>query len=612
MSERPLFKQCPSCQQFSPEGSGACLQCGHSFDSEQTHTETREVGEAEGQSRQPPEVSEVEPPKKKRGCLKKLGLGALIIVGLVIVLIVIASRFSDDFDDSAASVQSTSTPVPTFTTTPAGSTATETTDQSDTQAQAQPTRPQDPPPTSVPSTSAAPTVEEALLDFVICDRLRANLLMSWGQVPNLIYSDDPNVSGDIEPGDYVRFMMTEPDADGSIWIEVFPQDERAVGKTGNRVWIDWEGLVSLRLDQEMFTCEDSWASTTQEASPSTPVLPSATPAPRPMIEVNSLINVREGPGTNYGIVATAEAGQRFPIVGKNSAGDWWQITVSSGVTGWVYGPLVTPVNAANVQVVGPASDVEQSQSSTVKVSVGPGTHRVGIEIQAGIYVGQAGTDLWDSCYWARLSNLSGTDDILANENAQGLYYVEVLSSDRAFETECEVHPVENVSARSEYLTIVPTGTYLVGRDIGPGLYRGEAGTGLLESCYWARLSNLSGTDDILANENAEGPYYVEVLSSDRAFETECEIHPVENVSARSEYLTIVPTGTYLVGRDIGPGLYRGEAGTGLLESCYWARLSNLSGTDDILANENAEGTYFVEVLPSDYALQLECQVEKVE
>ena len=527
MSERPLFKQCPSCQQFSPEESGACLQCGHSFDSEQTHTETREVGEAEGQSRQPPEMSEVEPPKKKRGCLKKLGLGALIIVGLVIVLGVIVSLLPDDMNDTATSVQSASTPVPTSTTTPAGSTVTETTDQSDTKAQAQPTRPQDPPPTSVPSTSTTQTVEEALIDFVICDRLRANLLMSWGQVPDLIYSDDPKVSGDIEPGDYVRFLMPEPDASGSIWIEVYPHDHRAVGNTGNMVWIDWEGLVQFRLDQEMFTCEDSWASTAQEANPSTPVLPSATPAPKPMIEVNSPINVREGPGTDYGIVATAEAGQQFPIIGKNSAGDWWQITDSSGVTGWVYGPLVTPVNAANVQVVGSAADVEQSQSPKVKVSVRPGIHRVGIEIQAGIYVGQAGTDLFESCYWARLSNLSGTDDILANENAQGLYYVEVLSSDRAFETECEIHPVENVSARSEYLTIVPTGTYLVGRDIGPGLYRGQAGTDLLESCYWARLSNLSGNDDILANDNAQGTYFVEVLPSDFALQFECQVEKVE-------------------------------------------------------------------------------------
>ena len=521
MSERPLFKQCPSCQQFSPEESGACLQCGHSFDSERTHTETREVGKAEGQSRQPPEMSEVEPPKKKRGCLKKLGLGALIIVGLVIVLGVIVSLLPDDFDDSATSVQSTNTPVPTFTSAPVDSSVAETTSESSAQTQSQPTE------SSAPPSTATPTIEEALLSFVLCDRLKANMLMYWGQVSDAINTGDPRVTGDIEPGDYVRFLMPQPDANGTIRIEVYPHDHRAVGNTDNMVWIDWAGLVQFRLDQVMFTCEDYDASTAQEPAPPTPVPPSATPVPRPMVEVNSAINVREGPGTNYGVVGTAKAGQRFPIIGKNSVGDWWQITDNSGLIGWVYGPLVTPVNAANVQVVAPTADAEQLQSPKVKESVKPGIHRVGFEIQPGIYVGEAGTDLWDSCYWARLSNLSGTDDILTNDNAQGLYYVEVLSSDRAFETACEIHPIENLSARREYLSIVPTGTYLVGRDIGPGLYRGQAGSDLLESCYWARLSNLSGTDDILANDNAQGTYFVEVLPGDFALQLECQVEKVE-------------------------------------------------------------------------------------
>ena len=368
-------------------------------------------------------------------------------------------------------------------------------------------------------------MEEALFDFVLCDRLRANLLMKWGQIPDLIYSDDPNVSGDIEPGDYVMFLMPEPDADGSIYIKVDPHDNRAVGGAGNRVWIDWAGLVQFRLDQEMFTCKDDLASSEQEAIPSTPVDSSPTPDSRPVVTINSDINVREGPSTSFGVIGTASAGQRFLITGRNADGDWWQIIDSGGRVGWVYGPLVTPVNAANVQVVD-ASRVSP-QPTTGRNPVEPGIHRVDIEIQSGIYVGQAGTGLLESCYWARLSNLSGTDDILANDNANGLYYVEVLSSDRAFETECELQPIENISARGEFLTIVPTGTYLVGRDIGPGLYRGRAGTDLLQSCYWARLSNVSGRDDILANDNAQGAYFIEVLPSDFALQLECQVEKVE-------------------------------------------------------------------------------------
>jgi hypothetical protein len=61
------------------------------------------------------------------------------------------------------------------------------------------------------------------------------------------------------------------------------------------------------------------------------------------------------------------------------------------------------------------------------------------------------------------------------------------------------------------------GIFLVGRDIAPGLYRAD-GT---SDCYWKRLSDLSGDlDAILANDNAVGQVYVEVLPTDAAFSTE--------------------------------------------------------------------------------------------
>jgi len=160
--------------------------------------------------------------------------------------------------------------------------------------------------------------------------------------------------------------------------------------------------------------------------------------------------------------------------------------------------------------------------------------------------------------------------------------------------------------------LVREGTHLIGTDIQPGIYVGLAGDDLLESCYWARLSNLTGTDDILANDNALGLYYVEVLPSDKALETGCELIPIDKVPPAQELMTVLPAGMYLVGRDIGPATYRGEAGTDLLDSCYWARLSNVSGEDDILANDNATGQYFIEVLPTDFALQVACEVQKVQ
>ena len=72
--------------------------------------------------------------------------------------------------------------------------------------------------------------------------------------------------------------------------------------------------------------------------------------------------------------------------------------------------------------------------------------------------------------------------------------------------------------------LILPGTYLVGKDIQPGLYSGQAGAEIFESCYWARLNSLSGElGAIIANDNAMGPYYVEVAASDFALETHCEL-----------------------------------------------------------------------------------------
>jgi hypothetical protein len=61
------------------------------------------------------------------------------------------------------------------------------------------------------------------------------------------------------------------------------------------------------------------------------------------------------------------------------------------------------------------------------------------------------------------------------------------------------------------------GTFLVGREIRPGIYRAKNPGGL---CYWARLSGLGGGfNDIIANENPSGQATVQIYSSDKAFQS---------------------------------------------------------------------------------------------
>lgn len=173
-------------------------------------------------------------------------------------------------------------------------------------------------------------------------------------------------------------------------------------------------------------------------------------------------------------------------------------------------------------------------------------------------------------------------------------------------------PSEPDPTATPILGLVRIGTHLVGTDIQPGIYWGLAGEGLFDSCYWARLSDLTGElDAILANDNAEGQYYIEVKDTDYALETKCELILLEYAPLQ-EVGDVLAPGTYLIGRDIKPGTYKGQAGEEFTDSCYWARLANVSGDlDSILANDNALGSYYVQVLESDFALQTKCTLEWV-
>lgn len=63
-------------------------------------------------------------------------------------------------------------------------------------------------------------------------------------------------------------------------------------------------------------------------------------------------------------------------------------------------------------------------------------------------------------------------------------------------------------------SITADGVYLVGSDIKAGTYKTAGG----DTCYWARLSDLSG-NGIINNGVGSGQQVVTVSASDKAFET---------------------------------------------------------------------------------------------
>lgn len=68
--------------------------------------------------------------------------------------------------------------------------------------------------------------------------------------------------------------------------------------------------------------------------------PTATPVSKPQVQASNGLNVRGGPGTAYPVVGALNSGEQAEIIAKNPEGDWWEVNLPAGGTGWVYGPLV--------------------------------------------------------------------------------------------------------------------------------------------------------------------------------------------------------------------------------------------------------------------------------
>ena len=138
------------------------------------------------------------------------------------------------------------------------------------------------------------------------------------------------------------------------------------------------------------------------------------------------------------------------------------------------------------------------------------------------------------------------------------------------------------------------GTYLVGTEIQPGLYRSEG-----PITYFERLSGVSGElADIIANGALlSGPVVVEIMATDVAFHSQGTgtWTPVDG-TYQPQLKNTFGDGVWIVGRDIEPGVYRTQD-----DITYYARLSGFGHTlDDIIVNAAlVVGGAIIEISPTD-------------
>ncbi|CAM3416434.1 hypothetical protein MYCO108962_19320 [Mycobacterium colombiense] len=127
------------------------------------------------------------------------------------------------------------------------------------------------------------------------------------------------------------------------------------------------------------------------------------------------------------------------------------------------------------------------------------------------------------------------------------------------------------------------GTYVVGVDILPGMYRSPGGT----RCYWARLRSLD-TSDIIDNNNSTGPQAVDILPTDRAFLTQ---------DCQTWSLASAPSNTTAVQPPANPGTTTTMPGTdaaGFLDGprcTYRAAFMLRTAQSAVVICDDGSGTY---------------------
>ena len=157
---------------------------------------------------------------------------------------------------------------------------------------------------------------------------------------------------------------------------------------------------------------------------------------------------------------------------------------------------------------------------------------------------------------------------------------------------------------------ISSGTYIVGVDIAPGLYRGEVPEDAF-GCTWQRLSSFRGDLDSIIESDlvTAGQYYIEVVDSDYAVKFTCPVTAFSTETATPVEDDDTKLGVYIVGFDIAPGLYRGEVPEDAF-GCTWQRLSSFRGDLDSIIESDlvTAGQYYIEVVDSDYAVKFTCPV----
>lgn len=153
---------------------------------------------------------------------------------------------------------------------------------------------------------------------------------------------------------------------------------------------------------------------------------------------------------------------------------------------------------------------------------------------------------------------------------------------------------------------IQEGTYKVGTDIQPGLYKIIVKDSYMEMAYIDRSKDASMEfDSIIANGIIFNSGYVRIKESDAYVKIQgATLYPEDAIETNIR--DVFEDGIYLIGVDIAPGTYKVEVTDTSTNMGYVERQSDVSMEfDDIIANEIFQGQGYVEIMDSDFSVKVQ-------
>ncbi|HQY90467.1 SH3 domain-containing protein [Caldilinea sp.] len=182
---------------------------------------------------------------------------------------------------------------------------------------------------------------------------------------------DLPANGDVDPAVMQvlqRFQMGEatssaPQAQMAVAYTLYGEDGSVVGQQIRPLdssKVDFQmptgASSALRVDAQLVNANGTALTSPQSAmlslasSKKTTEAAAAATAPSASLSVDQIVNVREGPGTGFGVLGQIIPGEAYKVTGKTNAADWWQIEFDNR-SGWVIGQLAATSGDGNAVAV---------------------------------------------------------------------------------------------------------------------------------------------------------------------------------------------------------------------------------------------------------------------